>query len=262
MSEYYTDEVAQSYDAPLFYAEIRKAMSKAIESLSKVAKLPDHIRILDMGAGTGKQIADYRKHFGSSIVRYTAVEPSAAMRKVAMRDHSDFKRLRFLAQTDEEYYAGEFPHYDIVNSCGMLMCVEDPRFTLDHLAKSVAPGGYLIVEFDNWGGSAYSFWKAVAPERTRTLEKSKPDVRFHLEDIAEIMHANYLGYECVYGGLVLTSLLPVWMTCSDNPSLLTRAVFSVLSWLDDVYFRNSSLNERGHNLVAVFHRPSLFDNNQ
>ena len=94
--------------------------------------------VLDTGCGQGVLL---RRLPSSCYSRYVGVDLSASAISVAQKQQNE--RSTFLAADCEEYSPAE--HFDVIVFNEVLCCLRDPLQTVDRYARSLNPGGLLLV---------------------------------------------------------------------------------------------------------------------
>ena len=94
--------------------------------------------MLDTGCGHGVLL---RRLPNSSYSKYVGIDVSDSAISVAQEQGND--RSTFLAADCEEYSPAE--HFDVIVFNEVLCCLRDPLRTVERYARSLNPGGLLLV---------------------------------------------------------------------------------------------------------------------
>lgn len=149
---------AQSWEAQ--YAAGRWDFFAQLSELARFSILAGYIwhlkpggAVLDVGCGQGVLL---RRLPSSSYSRYVGVDVSASAIAVAQQQQNE--RSTFLAADCESYSPGE--RFDVIVFSEVLCCLRDPLRTVERYARSLNPGGLLMLSLCTAArGSATILWR-------------------------------------------------------------------------------------------------------
>ena len=134
---------AQTWEAQ--YAAGRWDFLAQLSELARFSVLAGYIchlkpgaTVLDTGCGQGVLL---RRLPSSSYSKYVGIDVSDSAIAVAQEQGND--RSTFLAVDCEEYSPAE--HFDVIVFNEVLCCLRDPLRTVERYARSLNPGGLLLV---------------------------------------------------------------------------------------------------------------------
>jgi 2-polyprenyl-3-methyl-5-hydroxy-6-metoxy-1,4-benzoquinol methylase len=134
---------AQTWEAQ--YAAGRWDFLAELSELARFSVLAGYIchlkpggTVLDTGCGQGVLL---RRLPSSGYSRYVGIDLSASAISVAQAQGNE--RATFLAADCEEYSPAE--HFDVIVFNEVLCCLHDPLRTVERYARSLNPGGILLV---------------------------------------------------------------------------------------------------------------------
>ena len=134
---------AQTWEAQ--YATGRWDFLAELSELARFSVLAGYIchlkpggKVLDTGCGQGVLL---RRLPSSCYSRYVGIDVSGSAISVAQEQGNE--RSTFLAADCEEYSPAE--HFDVIVFNEVLCCLRDPLRTVERYARSLNPGGLLLV---------------------------------------------------------------------------------------------------------------------
>ena len=134
---------AQTWEAQ--YATGRWDFLAELSELARFSVLAGYIchlkpggKVLDTGCGQGVLL---RRLPSSCYSRYVGIDVSDSAISVAQEQGNE--RSTFLAADCEEYSPAE--HFDVIVFNEVLCCLRDPLRTVERYARSLNPGGLLLV---------------------------------------------------------------------------------------------------------------------
>ena len=134
---------AQTWEAQ--YAAGRWDFLAQLSELARFSILAGYIchlkpggKVLDTGCGQGVLL---RRLSRSCYSKYVGIDVSASAISVAQEQGNE--RSKFLAADCEEYSPAE--HFDVIVFNEVLCCLHDPLRTVERYARSLNPGGLLLV---------------------------------------------------------------------------------------------------------------------
>ncbi len=138
MSEF--DEKAATWDDDPAKAERARVVAEAIRA---AAAVPEHARVLDVGAGTGLLSEQLAGHVGA----LTLVDPSSGMREVAAAKASSGRLPADTRIWDLDLAADPLPEeeFDLVVTLMTLHHVPDVSRVLAAFTELLAPGGRVAI---------------------------------------------------------------------------------------------------------------------
>jgi 2-polyprenyl-3-methyl-5-hydroxy-6-metoxy-1,4-benzoquinol methylase len=149
---------AQTWEAQ--YAAGRWDFLAQLSELSRFSVLAGYIwhlkpgaAVLDVGCGQGVLA---RRLPNSSYSRYVGIDLSGSAISVAQEQQPE--RTAFLAADCEDYSPAE--QFDVIVFNEVLCCLRDPLRTVERYARSLNPGGLLLVSMCTAArGSATILWR-------------------------------------------------------------------------------------------------------
>ena len=149
---------AQTWEAQ--YAAGRWDFLAQLSELARFSVLAGYIchlkpggKVLDTGCGQGVLL---RRLPRSCYSRYVGIDLSGSAISVAQEQGNE--RSTFLAADCEEYSPAE--HFDVIVFNEVLCCLRDPLRTVERYARSLNPGGLLLVSMCTAArGSATILWR-------------------------------------------------------------------------------------------------------
>jgi 2-polyprenyl-3-methyl-5-hydroxy-6-metoxy-1,4-benzoquinol methylase len=149
---------AQTWDAQ--YAAGRWDFLADLSELARFSVLAGYIchlrpggAVLDTGCGQGVLL---RRLPSSCYSRYVGIDVSGSAISAAQQQPSE--RSTFLAADCEEY--SPEAHFDVIVFNEVLCCLRDPLRTVERYARSLNPGGLLLVSMCTAArGSATILWR-------------------------------------------------------------------------------------------------------
>ena len=149
---------AQTWEAQ--YAAGRWDFLAELSELARFSVLAGYIchlkpggTVLDTGCGQGVLL---RRLPRSCYSRYVGIDVSGSAIAVAQEQGNE--RSTFLAADCEEYSPAE--HFDVIVFNEVLCCLRDPLRTVERYARSLNPGGLLLVSMCTAArGSATILWR-------------------------------------------------------------------------------------------------------
>jgi 2-polyprenyl-3-methyl-5-hydroxy-6-metoxy-1,4-benzoquinol methylase len=149
---------AQTWEAQ--YAAGRWDFLAELSELARFSILAGYIchlkpggAVLDTGCGQGVLL---RRLPGSCYSRYLGIDVSASAIAVAQQQQNE--RSTFLAADCEDYSPAE--QFDVIVFNEVLCCLRDPLSTVERYARSLNPGGLVLVSMCTAArGSATILWR-------------------------------------------------------------------------------------------------------
>jgi 2-polyprenyl-3-methyl-5-hydroxy-6-metoxy-1,4-benzoquinol methylase len=149
---------AQTWEAQ--YAAGRWDFLAQLSELSRFSILAGYIwhlkpggAVLDVGCGQGVLL---RRLASSSYSRYVGIDVSGSAVSVAQEQQNE--RSTFLAADCEDYFPAE--QFDVIVFNEVLCCLRNPLRTVERYARSLNPGGLLLVSMCTAArGSATILWR-------------------------------------------------------------------------------------------------------
>jgi 2-polyprenyl-3-methyl-5-hydroxy-6-metoxy-1,4-benzoquinol methylase len=149
---------AQTWEAQ--YAAGRWDFLAQLSELARFSVLAGYIwqlkpgaAVLDTGCGQGVLL---RRLPSACYSRYVGIDVSSSAISVAQEHGND--RSTFLAADCEEYSPAE--HFDVIVFNEVLCCLRDPLRTVERYARSLNPGGLLLVSLCTAArGSSTILWR-------------------------------------------------------------------------------------------------------
>jgi 2-polyprenyl-3-methyl-5-hydroxy-6-metoxy-1,4-benzoquinol methylase len=149
---------AQIWEAQ--YAAGRWDFLAQLSELSRFSILAGYIwhlkpggAVLDVGCGQGVLL---RRLASSSYSRYVGIDVSGSAVSVAQEQQNE--RSTFLAADCEDYFPAE--QFDVIVFNEVLCCLRNPLRTVERYARSLNPGGLLLVSMCTAArGSATILWR-------------------------------------------------------------------------------------------------------
>jgi 2-polyprenyl-3-methyl-5-hydroxy-6-metoxy-1,4-benzoquinol methylase len=149
---------AQTWEAQ--YAAGRWDFLAQLSELARFSILAGYIchlkpggAVLDTGCGQGVLL---RRLPSSCYSRYVGIDVSGSAISVAQEQR--IERSTFLAADCEEYSPAD--HFDVIVFNEVLCCLRDPLRTVERYARSLNPGGLLLVSMCTAArGSATILWR-------------------------------------------------------------------------------------------------------
>jgi len=136
------DKDSPHYDDEFLVKLLKKPEVKAFCSL--LPALPEGVRVLDFGSGTGRQVFELAER-GWQVDAFEAAPNmrQVLLRKVAEQGGGLARKVRLLS-SETEIAASS---YLLVSSIGVMDYYPQPQLLLQQLRRAVAPGGYVLVSF-------------------------------------------------------------------------------------------------------------------
>lgn len=273
VKEYFAEK-ARDYDAvdDQHYWRLSDQLLRELLSERILGRLPDDLRLLDAGGGTGRWtdfVLQSRAHANGLIFDLSAEMTDVAREKSEVNGYSD--RLRIIVDNLSNVRDRIEPDFDLAFCFhNVLGFVDDPQACLNDLASRLRPGGALAVFAPNVYHGAYfnvsigRFAEAerILDQRRGTFTSTMPDMHFFdavglsdafdaagLEEIQVVGTPSliYPGYaeSQLHGNTTgLADLL-------DDPSN-----FDTILDLERQALRRGIGADRGNNLLAIGFRPA------
>jgi microcystin synthetase protein McyG len=134
-------------DAP-FSQVMNTLVQKTLLSVLDQFSQKTHLRILEIGAGTGGTTAYLLPHLDPQTTQYTFTDITSLFTTKAAQKFGDYPFVRYqVLNIEKEPHRQKFPshHYQIIIAANVIHATTDLKQTLTYIHELLAPGGLLIM---------------------------------------------------------------------------------------------------------------------
>jgi len=201
------DSFAESYDNTAFYNNLgtryvseidEKILKKYIENTNDSS-----LHILDIGVGTGRNIALFKSYPNAEI---TGIDISEKMMKKAREKYSDDPRIKLLKSNLAEKNDFEKDYFDIMLCIRVIKYINNWPHFLEEVHKILKPGGVFVLEISN-------LYSVQFFGRNKKCNYSL----FKLEEVLDILRKTGFSLINIEGGLRIP--FPLYRKCNSEGQL-------------------------------------------
>ena len=171
--------------SPEQYERFKTERQQPFRDLVSLVEPHPHMRIADLGCGTGELTGELHTHFGAAET--VGVDSSASM--LAKAETFAGGTLRF-EQQDIETWSTEQP-FDLILSNAALHWVPDHAAVITRLAGFLARGGQLAIQMP--ANDSHASHTTAAEIAVKFGAEPRPDYLLPVERYAELLHE--LGFK-------------------------------------------------------------------